>query len=392
MKSLFNQPRPSVRSLGFTLVELLVAMAVIGILVGMLSVGVQRVLVRAREFTIQNEVNQLQSSIEQFNTQFGFYPPSFKGMEDAAFLADPSGSQTLPWSVDARQAAGDWMLSFLSRIAPNHTEGAVIPDGSGGSINLNPDFSGERFVDRWVRDIGSKRLNRNPGSNLVGSDLVFWMSGIAKNKQRPLTQTGDLDGDGNLEVLPNLAHNKGVGDTTEREVFYEFDDNQIVPIPDPENPGFPAPWVAFVQPVGNEIPYLYLDRNHYLPSARYAANPGSLPNDGAYCRANLDFQNYNVPGIGTVNLYEVLRESGWYNDQDRMQPGSTEFELLYPNRDSFQLISFGIDGLPGEVDPQGEWSGQNVYQVAGPASADNMINFSSGGAPGRLDTLIFEEQ
>ena len=374
MKSLFQQPRPNGRSLGFTLVELLVAMAVIGILVGMLSVGVQRVLVTTREFTIRNDINQVQSAIEKFRTDFGFYPPSFKGMDNAVVNAINNGN-------DPDEAAAAWMLSYLGRIAPNHTEGAVIPDDLGGN-------GVERFIDRWVFDIGSKRLNRNPGSNLVGSDLVFWLSGLAKNKQRPLTRNIDTDGDGVLDAVdPYVAHGKRVGDATERNVFYEFDDNQIVPIPDPDNPGLPAPWVAFVQPVGNEIPYLYLDRNHYLPSLRYADNPGSVANDGAYCRANPELKAYQ----GDIDLYEVVRAGGVL-DGFEITTGSEAFELLYPNRDSFQLISFGLDGKPGEVDPQEQWSGQNVYLFAGPASADNMINFSSGGAPGRLDSLVFEEQ
>ena len=52
---------------GFTLVELLVGMTVIAILAGLLTVAVGSAFVSAREFTVQQEMTQLESALEQFN-------------------------------------------------------------------------------------------------------------------------------------------------------------------------------------------------------------------------------------------------------------------------------------------------------------------------------------
>ena len=62
-----------------------------------------RVIVRSREFAIQMEMQQLESAIENFKTENGFYPPSFKNMDS------------------------DTLLTYLNRIAPNHIEGTEIP-------------------------------------------------------------------------------------------------------------------------------------------------------------------------------------------------------------------------------------------------------------------------
>ena len=329
------------RRVGFTLVELLIGMAVIGILIGMLTFGAQRVIQRTREFQIQTEMNQLESAIQQFQTQFGFFPPSFKEMEDLHFVDnDP-------------EAAANLMLTYLNRIAPSNVEG-------GGTF---PD----RPVDIWWAQVGSIRTAFNDNA---GSDLAFWLSGVAKNKQRPLTSLFDVDDDGNLDIVPNLAHGNSAEVRfpgfvePEKHTFYEFRDEQALRLADAN--GFET-WIQYNQPVGVDIPYLYLDRRSYLPSRRSVT-------DGAYCR-----------GGEPEAVYEAI--------EDRtLEVGSNEFELVYPNADSFQLITFGIDGMPGDiVSDIPEFHNCNVYLTAGIQGADNLVNFGSSG-PTKLEAIILEDQ
>ena len=66
---------------GFTLVELLMVILIIGILISMLVVAVNPVLERARETAVAIEMKQIDLAIEHFNTKYGFYPPSFTSFD-----------------------------------------------------------------------------------------------------------------------------------------------------------------------------------------------------------------------------------------------------------------------------------------------------------------------
>ncbi|MDR1924251.1 MAG: prepilin-type N-terminal cleavage/methylation domain-containing protein [Planctomycetaceae bacterium] len=61
---------------GFTLVELLVVVAIIGILATLITAAAFRVTSKARETTIRMKINQLESALEQYKIKFGEYPPN----------------------------------------------------------------------------------------------------------------------------------------------------------------------------------------------------------------------------------------------------------------------------------------------------------------------------
>lgn len=63
------------RRLAFTLVELLVTIAIIGLLVGLLLPAVQSARESARRTTCLNRIKQLSLACQQYNTQHGAFPP-----------------------------------------------------------------------------------------------------------------------------------------------------------------------------------------------------------------------------------------------------------------------------------------------------------------------------
>ena len=329
MKTLHSKTRHR-NPWGFTLIELLVAMTVIGILVGMLAFAVQRVLTRSREFAVQVEMGQLETAIEKFHTEYGFYPPSFKRIEALA-ANDP-------------QAAANLLMTYINRIAPNNLEGAgVFPN---------------RPVDIWWSQVGSQRRDMNPADSVDtnGSELVFWLSGLARDKQRPLTRMV-----GN-QIVPNSAHGFAIDEVSvPRQNFFDFNQNQVKPIPAANNtPMFP--WVQYLQPAGKDVQYLYLDATNYLPTNPSSSDPNdSAATDGGYCNAGV-----------TIEMLMMAQ-----NDP-------IVFRQIYPNPESFQLITYGLDGLPGGIQIP------NDFSRAGPAGADNMVNFGPNG-PGRLENLILEQ-
>lgn len=278
----------------FTLIELMIAMAVIGILVGMLAYGVIPAFTRAREFSIQQEMSQIGQAIEEFKTKYGFYPPSFIEMQTNDL--DSDGSVTTAEAVAA-------LLPYINRIAPNHQEAV-------GAI-------GSRPIDLWWNTVGV-----NIGYD-HGDDLVFWLSGLTKNKQFPLT------GDG--ASTPN-AYDDGA---IQRDVFYDFRKGQL------EYEGNVA---HYKQPAGKEASFLYLDSRNYATG----------PNAPASLGGPLPFEGYRAgPQVGSA-------------------PNIT---AAYENPDTFQLITYGMDGLPGNP---GDW------RAAGIEGEDNICNFAGG----RLDQLI----
>lgn len=63
---------------GFTLVEMLVVITIIGILAALLLPAVNRAIISARNAAIGIEVNQLASAIESYKQEKGDYPPNFR--------------------------------------------------------------------------------------------------------------------------------------------------------------------------------------------------------------------------------------------------------------------------------------------------------------------------
>ncbi len=158
--------RPTRRS-AFTLVELLIVITVIGILVGLLLGAIVPAFKRANEFAIQTEMTQLERAVENFKTQYGFYPPSFIRIQNPG---DVTGDGNI--NDDDRIAA---LLPYINRIAPNHNETAI------NSV------TGNTFIFDWWDNVG-RQIDYS-----TGQDLVFWLAGLSKNKQRPLTSDSEKD-------------------------------------------------------------------------------------------------------------------------------------------------------------------------------------------------------
>ena len=113
--------------LGFTLVELLIVITVIGILVGLLLPAINGAMSSARELAMRTEMVQIEQAIESFRTEYGFYPPSFEQF-------NRTGATSLT-ATDAGSRGLQAFVRFLNRIAPNHQEGSsTLASGSVRSI------------------------------------------------------------------------------------------------------------------------------------------------------------------------------------------------------------------------------------------------------------------
>ncbi len=267
-RNLLNRRRIEMRS-AFTLVELLIVIGIIAILSAIAVPAVMTAQRRAHEFAIQQEMTQIDAAIENFKTKYGFYPPDCTGFTINEFIP------------------------FLNRVSPNHGETPT---------NLTA----------WYTAVGS-RLNPE-------TSLVFWLSGIAKNKQYPLT-----GGTGS----PLTGYNNGL---VEREVVFDFDSSRL-------NINGSVAGYSQARAKGRREPILYFDFDSKLPA------------------------NYGIAfGTSTQNEPSVLVAPY------QQTPG------VYFASDRFQLIAPGVDGAFANT------SG-NTTPVAVDAvrlERDNLTNFAQG--------------
>lgn len=339
------------RRVGFTLVELLMVIVIIGILVSMLAVAINPVLTRTYEFAVVSEMKQLDLAIEGFKNKYGFYPPSFFGFPRSV-VADLNDVDASNGAVDAGEE--NVLLPYLNKISPNHRELSPMFPGVSGSPS--------RLRVWWVA-IGRHLDDRG--------SLVFWLNGLSKNKQFPITGGLPLvGGSAQLPVIFNadLAIRVDAGSnrqtaggnqefditgTFERESRYDFRGGQL------SNEFFDFTTSSLIIAAsGTRV---------------YNSPYGNGKFDLAYRYRNAAF--YDIPGGTATDAFHVNTDGG----------------PVFLNPGKFQLSTFGLDGLAssfatsainkpttGTGPQRSEWTA---------TSNDNISNFANG----RLDSFDWTE-
>lgn len=292
---------------GFTLVEMLVVIVVIGILMGLLLAAVAPTLFTSYNFAVTTEIKELEGSIEQFKTNLGFYPPcefDFDGDTTTDLTADPEDLATFK--------------QYLRKIAPNHDET-------------------DAQIGTWWNQVG-RHLDND-------SILVFWLSGLNRSAQYPLTYSLGADnlyddgGGAGDDVFTGFAN----GEDPAKRIFFEFSADQLVD-------GNATTVKRYLQRKIGEQPYVYFSASQYGIASCNVSDPFN-----------------GAPVAHAVYPY-------------RSYPDAT---VDYYNLTTFQIVAAGRDRTFGSVDgfaPNDNWTVS--YTVPDLRDVmhhrDNITNFSGG--------------
>ncbi len=96
---------------GFTLIELIVVVAIIGILATIAVPAMKNAPQKAREAALKEDLFTMRSCIDQYLADKGHYPPSLQALVDAGYMRripeDPITKSTKTWKVDYAESDQD---------------------------------------------------------------------------------------------------------------------------------------------------------------------------------------------------------------------------------------------------------------------------------------------
>ncbi|MBL8159360.1 prepilin-type N-terminal cleavage/methylation domain-containing protein [Candidatus Saccharibacteria bacterium] len=180
------------RSSGFTIVELLIVIVVIGILAVIAIGAFTRAQEQARAATVQSDLKASAKQLEQVNVETGTYPTNGNGLP-----ASPNtgyqyayDAATNTYCLTGTNGASSFKVTSTNKTpvtggCPGHGVGGVAaitnmiinPSAEVNTSNISGYFSGTRTLDntRAVSGTYSVRTDTNSATNAQGA---FWATGL----------------------------------------------------------------------------------------------------------------------------------------------------------------------------------------------------------------------
>jgi general secretion pathway protein G len=119
---------PNSPKAGFTLIELIVVIAIIGILASIAVPAMQNAPIRAREAVIRADLYQMRSCIDQHLADKGVYPDSLQTLVDAGYL------RRIPEDPFTHSSDGAWEEIYAEQSEIEELEPLADEYGSGNQV------------------------------------------------------------------------------------------------------------------------------------------------------------------------------------------------------------------------------------------------------------------
>jgi|GEM_PF-225001 len=308
---------------GFTLIELIVVILVIGILAAMLLPAINNVRISTRNAQVTVDIKNLEAAIANFKLKYGMEPPSsFRMHEDGAW--DPSNN------VDKASVA--IIRQMWPEITFTTSSSAITAVPAPGDVNGNGTIETDGYTLNGAECLafflggvcatadasGTPIVNQDGTAGAGSGPPKFWSPlGFSANPQKPFSRGGNRVGP-----------------------FLDFVSNRLVNTVSVTTPDSSLP--EYLDPLPNQTaPYWY--------TSAYSG------------------RGYDKSGIGGANL-DFTPTTTFFTYKNK------KTGVVY-NQKTYQIISPGFDG---EIGVGGSYSSGTPLPDAQKYDRDNITNFSSG--------------
>ncbi len=324
---------------GFTLVEMLVVIVIIGILASFILGAVIHARQTARKAVIRTEVSQFQTSLDNYRTEYGEYPADFFGINHP--------------TPEIRLQARNDVIRHLRKAFPRYVPGQIRKQGT----NPNPDGRLDNSdFEEFANDV-YYAYNRaiDPLYFDPASALMFFLCGLPDGVSGDMTPAG-------FHADPTMPFKPGRPRT---ELLFEVDPERFAASePDPFDNTRKRYMRFYPADVLDAAPYVYFkSRRCRFSGGRYEYG---WPDDDDPSQATQLVPAYYMhgPGMGenvcAPCLDEYPGDAPYWDDStnpppqpDNVSPsdGLTDFNYIRRWRDpeKYQVHSCGVRGRYGNV-------------------------------------------
>jgi prepilin-type N-terminal cleavage/methylation domain-containing protein len=306
-----NRPHVRLRAQGFTLIEVLVVITIIGVLVALLTTAAVSAVKHSRQAEIKSEIAQIDAAFEQLKNKYGEYPPNCQ-----AYAVDPN--------LTLKN-----LKRYLRKVAPRNRE---------------PDDLLANLLAVWVVD----QINypRPLGYGISPSEaIVFWLGGFSSDPNYPISGDGGpaysipKRGDPlnrTLDPIENRIH-KG---------FYPFDITRLGPR---DADGYFDDYDGMsVDAITNTrfIEFCINGKWRRINFWRYKARKIDEPYiyfDVSRASPSIDTDPPSTPYPLLTAMYPLKRVQG-------RDANGVPLTFKFANEGKFQILHCGIDGIWGDVE------------------------------------------
>ena len=113
------KPKSSKRDAGFSLMELLVALVILALIVGLVAPQVLGYLGRAKTDSAKVQIDHLKSSLSLYLVDMGRYPSSSEGLESLVKAPPGAANWRGPYVEDGEVPADPWGKPYGYELTPD---------------------------------------------------------------------------------------------------------------------------------------------------------------------------------------------------------------------------------------------------------------------------------